>query len=107
MLWGGGPAYGVKSICSKKKYLNINLIDLMSIIPNPIDRIAFSRNTRHLSHTCKEIYSLIRKRKNVNGDWIDDQIESWVSNSDSIDGIWYDTHEIDEIDIQIIFLRTY
>ena len=84
MLWGGGPAYGVKSIRSKKKYLNINLIDLMSIIPNPINRIAFSRNTRHLSHTSKEIYSLIRKRKNMNGDWIDDQIESWVSNSDSI-----------------------
>nr|YP_009631186.1 Ycf2 [Sanguisorba tenuifolia]YP_009631205.1 Ycf2 [Sanguisorba tenuifolia]YP_009691815.1 hypothetical chloroplast RF21 [Sanguisorba officinalis]YP_009691832.1 hypothetical chloroplast RF21 [Sanguisorba officinalis]YP_010134808.1 hypothetical protein RF2 [Sanguisorba stipulata]YP_010134826.1 hypothetical protein RF2 [Sanguisorba stipulata]UED15873.1 Ycf2 [Sanguisorba tenuifolia var. alba]WDD57203.1 Ycf2 [Sanguisorba tenuifolia var. tenuifolia]QCA41051.1 Ycf2 [Sanguisorba tenuifolia]QCA410 len=87
MLWGGGPAYGVKSIRSKKKYLNINLIDIIdfiSIIPNPINRIAFSRNTRHLSHTSKEIYSLIRKRKNVNGDWIDDKIESWVSNSDSI-----------------------
>nr|YP_010127346.1 Ycf2 [Procris crenata]YP_010127365.1 Ycf2 [Procris crenata]QPO90541.1 Ycf2 [Procris crenata]QPO90560.1 Ycf2 [Procris crenata] len=72
MLWGGGPTYGVKSIHSKKKYLNIN-------------RIAFSRNTRHLSHTSKETYSLIRKRKKVNGDWIDDKIESWVSNSDSID----------------------
>nr|QVX28783.1 hypothetical protein RF2 [Poiretia bahiana]QVX28800.1 hypothetical protein RF2 [Poiretia bahiana] len=74
---------GVKSIRSKKKYLN--LIDLISIIPNPINRIAFSRNTRHLSHTSKAMYSLIRKRKNVNGDWIDDKIESWVSNSDSID----------------------
>ena len=84
MLLGGGLAYGVKSIRPKKKYLNINLIDLMSIIPNPINQIAFSRNTRHLSHTSKEIYSLIRKRKNVNGDW-NDQIESWVSNSDSID----------------------
>ena len=83
MLWGGGPAYGVKSIRSKKKYWN--LIDLISIIPNPINRITFSRNTRHLSHTSKEIYSLIRKRKNVNGDWIDDKIESWVANSDSID----------------------
>ncbi|RKH56467.1 DUF825 domain-containing protein, partial [Corallococcus interemptor] len=49
MLLGGGPAYGVKSIRSKKKYLNINLIDLISIIPNPINRITFSRNTRHLS----------------------------------------------------------
>nr|YP_010290117.1 hypothetical protein RF2 [Sanicula lamelligera]YP_010290134.1 hypothetical protein RF2 [Sanicula lamelligera]UKT60819.1 hypothetical protein RF2 [Sanicula lamelligera]UKT60836.1 hypothetical protein RF2 [Sanicula lamelligera]UMY76454.1 hypothetical protein RF2 [Sanicula lamelligera]UMY76455.1 hypothetical protein RF2 [Sanicula lamelligera] len=88
MLLGGDPAYGVKSIRSKKKYLNINLIDiidLISIIPNPINRITFSRNTRHLSHTSKEIYSLIRKRKNVNGDWIDDKIESWVANSDSID----------------------
>nr|YP_009868646.1 hypothetical chloroplast RF21 [Syringa wolfii]YP_009868666.1 hypothetical chloroplast RF21 [Syringa wolfii]QKG63851.1 hypothetical chloroplast RF21 [Syringa wolfii]QKG63872.1 hypothetical chloroplast RF21 [Syringa wolfii] len=74
-----GPAYGVKSIRSKKKYLNINLI------PNPINRITVSRNTRHLSHTSKEIYSLIRKRKNVNGDWIDDdKIESWVVNSDWI-----------------------
>nr|YP_010882710.1 hypothetical chloroplast RF21 [Androsace filiformis]YP_010882729.1 hypothetical chloroplast RF21 [Androsace filiformis]WIF27294.1 hypothetical chloroplast RF21 [Androsace filiformis]WIF27313.1 hypothetical chloroplast RF21 [Androsace filiformis] len=88
MLLGGGPPYGVNSIRSKKKYLNINLIDiinLISIIPNPINRITFSRNTRHLSHTSKQIYSLIRKRKNVNGDWIDDKIESWVANSDSID----------------------
>nr|YP_010210878.1 Ycf2 [Paraboea dictyoneura]YP_010210898.1 Ycf2 [Paraboea dictyoneura]UBD08762.1 Ycf2 [Paraboea dictyoneura]UBD08782.1 Ycf2 [Paraboea dictyoneura] len=80
-----GPAYGVKSIRSKKKYLNINLIDIIDLIPNPINRITFSRNTRHLSHTSKEIYSLIRKRKNVKGDWIDDKIESWVANSDSID----------------------
>nr|YP_010484390.1 Ycf2 [Tamarix laxa]YP_010484406.1 Ycf2 [Tamarix laxa]UVW79610.1 Ycf2 [Tamarix laxa]UVW79611.1 Ycf2 [Tamarix laxa] len=87
VLLGGGPAYGVKSIRSKKKDLNINLIDiidLIRIIPNPINRITFSRNTRHLSHTSKEIYSLIRKRKKVNGDWIDDKIESWVANSDSI-----------------------
>ncbi|RYR67214.1 hypothetical protein Ahy_A03g013515 [Arachis hypogaea] len=83
MLGGGGSAYGVKSIRSKKKYWN--LFDLLSIIPNPINRIAFLRNTRHLSHTSKAIYSLIRKRKNVNGDWIDDKIESWFSNSDSID----------------------
>nr|YP_010999450.1 Ycf2 [Peucedanum muliense]WPM98229.1 Ycf2 [Peucedanum muliense] len=85
MLLGGDSAYGVKLIRSKNKYLNINLSDLISIIPNPINRITFSRNTRHLSHTSKEIYSLIRKRKNVNGDWIDDKIESWVANSDSID----------------------
>nr|YP_010374866.1 hypothetical protein RF2 [Pontederia australasica]YP_010374884.1 hypothetical protein RF2 [Pontederia australasica]QXU58301.1 hypothetical protein RF2 [Pontederia australasica]QXU58321.1 hypothetical protein RF2 [Pontederia australasica] len=85
MLLGGGSAYGVKSIRSKKKYLNINLIDLISIIPNPINRITFSRNTRHLSRTSKEIYSLIRKRKKVNDDWIDEKIESWVTNSDSID----------------------
>nr|UDZ61533.1 hypothetical protein RF2 [Ranalisma rostratum]UDZ61534.1 hypothetical protein RF2 [Ranalisma rostratum] len=89
MLLGRGPSYGVKSIRYKKKYWkkhwNINLIDLISIIPNPINRITFSINTRHLSRTSKEIYSLIRKRKNVNGDWIDDKIESWVANSDSIE----------------------
>nr|YP_010575694.1 Ycf2 protein [Xylanche himalaica]YP_010575702.1 Ycf2 protein [Xylanche himalaica]UZN42927.1 Ycf2 protein [Xylanche himalaica]UZN42935.1 Ycf2 protein [Xylanche himalaica] len=80
-----GPAYGVKSIRSKNKYLNINLINIIDLIPNPINRITFSINTRHLSHRSKEIYSLIIKRKNVNGDWIDDKIESWVANSDSID----------------------
>ncbi|RZC79507.1 hypothetical protein C5167_003739 [Papaver somniferum] len=84
MLLGGGPTYGVKSILLKKKYLNINLIDIISIIPNPINRITFSRNTRYLSRTSKEIYSFIRK-KNVNVNWIDDKIESWVANSDSID----------------------
>nr|YP_010758640.1 Ycf2 [Caragana opulens]WEW73104.1 Ycf2 [Caragana opulens] len=82
MLWGSGPASGVKSIRSKKK--DFNLMDLLSIIPNPINRIAFSRNTRHLSHTSKALYSLIRKRKNFNSDWIDDKIESWISNSDLI-----------------------
>ncbi|KAJ4976447.1 hypothetical protein NE237_001553 [Protea cynaroides] len=44
MLLGGGPAYGVKSIRFKKKYLNINLIniiDLISIIPNPIKSIVW------------------------------------------------------------------
>ncbi|KAI3853935.1 hypothetical protein MKX03_024161, partial [Papaver bracteatum] len=61
MLLGGSPTYGVKSIRSKKKYLNMNLIDII------------------------KIYSLIRKIKNVNVDWIDDKIESWVVNSDSID----------------------
>nr|QJS52105.1 Ycf2 [Vicia bungei] len=79
---GGGFAYGVKSIRSKKK--GFNLMDLISIIPNPINRIAFLRNTRHLSHTSKALYSLIRKRKNMNSDWIDDKIESWISNSDFI-----------------------
>nr|YP_010964732.1 hypothetical chloroplast RF21 [Hedysarum longigynophorum]WNM89387.1 hypothetical chloroplast RF21 [Hedysarum longigynophorum] len=82
MLWGGGPAYGVKSIHSKKK--GFNLIDLISIIPNPINRIVFSRNTRHLSHTSKAIYSFIRKRKRVDSEWIDDQIESWILKSDLI-----------------------
>nr|YP_010448625.1 hypothetical protein RF2 [Schnabelia terniflora]YP_010448648.1 hypothetical protein RF2 [Schnabelia terniflora]UTS56660.1 hypothetical protein RF2 [Schnabelia terniflora]UTS56661.1 hypothetical protein RF2 [Schnabelia terniflora]UZG90256.1 Ycf2 [Schnabelia terniflora]UZG90279.1 Ycf2 [Schnabelia terniflora] len=62
-----------------------NLIHIIDLIPNPINRITFSRNTRHLRHTSKEVYSLIRKRKNVNGDWIDDKIESWVANSDLFD----------------------
>ncbi|KAK3033633.1 hypothetical protein RJ639_033758 [Escallonia herrerae] len=48
MLLSGGSTYGVKSILSKKKYLNINLIDFVSIIPNPITGITFLRNKRHL-----------------------------------------------------------
>nr|YP_010475870.1 hypothetical protein RF2 [Corydalis pseudoadoxa]YP_010475898.1 hypothetical protein RF2 [Corydalis pseudoadoxa]UVH70157.1 hypothetical protein RF2 [Corydalis pseudoadoxa]UVH70185.1 hypothetical protein RF2 [Corydalis pseudoadoxa] len=51
-------------------------------LTNPFNRITFSRNTRHLSRPSKEIYSLLRK--NVNVEWIDDQIESWVANSDLI-----------------------
>nr|ARO74561.1 ycf2 [Vatica odorata] len=48
-----------------------------------LNPILFSRNTRHLSHTSKEIYSLIRKRKNVSHDWIDNnQIESCVTKGD-------------------------
>nr|YP_010389642.1 hypothetical chloroplast RF21 [Chesneya acaulis]UPT34344.1 hypothetical chloroplast RF21 [Chesneya acaulis] len=73
---------GVKSIRSKKK--DFNLIDLIRIIPNPINRIAFLRNTRHLSPTSKAIYSFIRKRRTVNNDWIYDKIESWISTSDLI-----------------------
>jgi len=61
-----------------------NLMDFISIIPNPINRIAFLKNTRHLSHTSKALYSLIKKRKNMNSDWINDKIESWISNSDLI-----------------------
>nr|YP_010397446.1 Ycf2 [Illicium simonsii]UQJ77579.1 Ycf2 [Illicium simonsii] len=85
ILLGGGPTYGVKSIRFKKKDLNINLIDIISIISNPINLITFSRKTRDLSRTSKEIYSWIRQRKNVNSDWIDDKIESWVANNDWID----------------------
>jgi len=71
MLRGGGPAYGVK--------------DLISIIPNPANRIKFLINTRHFSHTSKAFYSLVRrKRKNVNSDWIFDKIESWIMKTDFI-----------------------
>nr|YP_010565500.1 hypothetical chloroplast RF21 [Yoania squamipes]UZA66562.1 hypothetical chloroplast RF21 [Yoania squamipes] len=83
MLLGGGPTYGIKSLkslCSK-----INLIYIGSIIPNPLNKIIFSINTRYLSRTSKDIYSFIRKIKNVNGYWIDDKIELWVAKSYSID----------------------
>nr|YP_004123459.1 Ycf2 [Rhizanthella gardneri]YP_004123462.1 Ycf2 [Rhizanthella gardneri]ADK25941.1 Ycf2 [Rhizanthella gardneri]ADK25942.1 Yfc2 [Rhizanthella gardneri] len=81
----GGPPYGgVKSICSQKIYWKINLIHIVSILPNPINPIIVSINTRHLSRTSKEIYSSIIK-KNGNGDRVDYEIEFWLANSDLID----------------------
>nr|ANQ38696.1 Ycf2 [Cynomorium coccineum]ANQ38697.1 Ycf2 [Cynomorium coccineum]ANS54317.1 Ycf2 [Cynomorium coccineum] len=65
------------------KYFNINLMDLINIIPNPIIKISFYKNTRYISHTSKEIYSSIIKKVNDNG--IYDKIESWAANSNSID----------------------
>ncbi|MBA0776035.1 hypothetical protein Gotri_011094 [Gossypium trilobum] len=77
--------YGVKSIRSKKKYLNINLIDLISIIPNPINRIIFfEKYETATSYKERDLY-IDKKNKNVSGDWIDEKIEPWVANSDSID----------------------
>nr|QTI91210.1 Ycf2 [Echinocactus grusonii] len=73
---------------SKKKYWNINLIDLISIISNPINRITFSKNTRHLSHKSKEIHSFIRRKEYANrmlkADWSDDKIESWVGSTHAL-----------------------
>nr|YP_009729860.1 Ycf2 [Caldesia grandis] len=68
----------------KKKHWSQNLIDLISIIPNPINRITFSIKTRHLSRTSKEIYSLIRKRnswrrKKGKENWIADKVTSLVA----------------------------
>lgn len=80
-----GFVYGVKLICFKKKDWNINFIEIIDFILNFINWIIFLRNMRYLSYISKEIYLLIRKRKNVNGDWIDDKIEFWVVNSDLID----------------------
>ncbi|KAL6558391.1 hypothetical protein OROMI_018741 [Orobanche minor] len=60
-------------------------IAIINLIPNLINRIIFSRNTRHLSHTSKEIYSLIRKRKNMTEYWIDNKVESWAVQGKCID----------------------
>lgn len=84
VLLGGGSAYGVKSIRSKRKYWKIHLINCISIIPNPIRRITFSRKTKHLSRTSKEIYSLLRKRKSMKSDWVHEKIELWLAESDVI-----------------------
>ncbi|KAL6548594.1 Protein Ycf2 [Orobanche gracilis] len=99
-IWMLGSACGVKSRRYKKKYLNINLIAIINLIPNPINRITFSRNTRHLSHTSKEIYSLIRKRKSMTEYWIDDKVEFWA-----VQGKWIDKTE-GEFVVQISTLTT-
>nr|YP_009171132.1 hypothetical chloroplast RF21 [Pelargonium dichondrifolium]AJA38338.1 hypothetical chloroplast RF21 [Pelargonium dichondrifolium] len=85
MIKGGGRDYGVESIFSNWNLNLFDINDLISLIPNPINQITFSINTRLLSHTSKEIYSLIRKRERVYGAWIDDKIESFLSTSVAID----------------------
>nr|YP_009994350.1 Ycf2 protein [Cuscuta africana]YP_009994403.1 Ycf2 protein [Cuscuta africana]QNP08474.1 Ycf2 protein [Cuscuta africana]QNP08475.1 Ycf2 protein [Cuscuta africana] len=65
----------------KKKNVNLNVIDM--ITPMAVS-IHHTRHLTHISSKSKAIYSLIRKIENVNGDWIDDQIESWIANRDSI-----------------------
>nr|YP_009433845.1 ycf2 protein [Hypolytrum nemorum]YP_009433868.1 ycf2 protein [Hypolytrum nemorum]QIB72598.1 ycf2 protein [Cyperus glomeratus]QIB72691.1 ycf2 protein [Cyperus difformis]QIT06783.1 Ycf2 protein [Cyperus fuscus]ANP26059.1 ycf2 protein [Hypolytrum nemorum]ANP26082.1 ycf2 protein [Hypolytrum nemorum] len=95
----------------KKEYENRNLIDLLisfltclrsyliSFMPNNlIDGITFVINTRHLSRTSKEIYSLIRKRKKR--DFMGNKIESWVANTD-----WIDDEEREFL-VQLSTLRT-
>nr|WEY30519.1 Ycf2 protein [Cuscuta gronovii] len=55
----------------------------MSESSDILTRIAFSLNVRklsHISHKSKDIYFVLRKRQNVNWEWIDDQIEYWVVN---------------------------
>nr|WRY72286.1 hypothetical chloroplast RF21 [Sclerocactus unguispinus]WRY72303.1 hypothetical chloroplast RF21 [Sclerocactus unguispinus] len=95
------PSYTVEFLKLKNEYpppepnsfwlnWNINLIDLLiSIILNPINRITFSRNTRHLSHKSKEIHSFIRRKGYANrmlkADWSDDKIESWVGSTHVLD----------------------
>ncbi|KAK2643630.1 hypothetical protein Ddye_025393 [Dipteronia dyeriana] len=85
MLWGGGPADGVKSIRYKMKDLNTNLIDiidLISLIPNPINRITFSR---HLSHTIFLNMFLDTKPKGFLIDDIDIDDSDDIDVSDDID----------------------
>nr|YP_010248255.1 Ycf2 [Codonopsis pilosula]YP_010248279.1 Ycf2 [Codonopsis pilosula]QTK21304.1 Ycf2 [Codonopsis pilosula]QTK21305.1 Ycf2 [Codonopsis pilosula] len=84
-----GNVYGIR--VKKKKIWNINLSKIINLLSIPIDllripinQITFSINTRYLSHTSKEIYSLIRKRKNEKY-WIDDKIDYWAANSNWVE----------------------
>nr|YP_010323883.1 hypothetical chloroplast RF2 [Miliusa glochidioides]YP_010323900.1 hypothetical chloroplast RF2 [Miliusa glochidioides]UKP90032.1 hypothetical chloroplast RF2 [Miliusa glochidioides]UKP90050.1 hypothetical chloroplast RF2 [Miliusa glochidioides] len=83
-LLDGYPTSQLNSFWLKNLFLVA--LEQFSILPNPINRITFSRNTKHLSRTSKEIYSLIIKIKNANGDFFSDKIESWsLMNVDWID----------------------
>nr|YP_009403845.1 hypothetical chloroplast RF2 [Legenere valdiviana]YP_009403858.1 hypothetical chloroplast RF2 [Legenere valdiviana]ASA35110.1 hypothetical chloroplast RF2 [Legenere valdiviana]ASA35125.1 hypothetical chloroplast RF2 [Legenere valdiviana] len=67
---------------NKKKNWKKKLVEIIDLISMPFDSLAFSINTRYLSHTSKEIYSALRKRS---GYWIDETIEDWAANSDWVD----------------------
>nr|YP_009339919.1 hypothetical chloroplast RF2 [Lobelia jasionoides]YP_009339942.1 hypothetical chloroplast RF2 [Lobelia jasionoides]APQ39401.1 hypothetical chloroplast RF2 [Lobelia jasionoides]APQ39426.1 hypothetical chloroplast RF2 [Lobelia jasionoides] len=70
---------------NKKKNWKKKLVEIIDLISMPFDPLAFSINTRYLSHTSKEIYSVLRKRKKVSGYWIDEKIEDWAANSDWVE----------------------
>nr|YP_009994282.1 Ycf2 protein [Cuscuta nitida]YP_009994341.1 Ycf2 protein [Cuscuta nitida]QNP08405.1 Ycf2 protein [Cuscuta nitida]QNP08406.1 Ycf2 protein [Cuscuta nitida] len=79
-----GFVFGVNKITPryfKNKNVNINVIDMITQMAVSIHH---TRHLTHISPKSKAIYSFIRKRQNVNGDWIDDKIESWIANRDSI-----------------------
>nr|YP_010471506.1 hypothetical protein RF2 [Gastrodia angusta]UVG40845.1 hypothetical protein RF2 [Gastrodia angusta] len=61
-----------------RKYCNNFFVN---IIPNPINRILFLKNTIFLSKKSKDLFYLINKRKNIKKDWIDDKLEIWVANN--------------------------
>nr|YP_009405985.1 hypothetical chloroplast RF2 [Lobelia sessilifolia]YP_009406008.1 hypothetical chloroplast RF2 [Lobelia sessilifolia]ASA38059.1 hypothetical chloroplast RF2 [Lobelia sessilifolia]ASA38084.1 hypothetical chloroplast RF2 [Lobelia sessilifolia] len=67
---------------NKKKNWKKKLVEIIDLISMPFDPLAFSINTRYLSHTSKEIYSVLRKRS---GYWIDETIEDWAANSDWVE----------------------
>nr|YP_010471563.1 hypothetical chloroplast RF21 [Gastrodia javanica]UVG40902.1 hypothetical chloroplast RF21 [Gastrodia javanica] len=60
-----------------------NFFIFVNRIPNPINRILFTKNTIYLSKRSKDLFYLLSKSKknNVKKDWMDDKIEIWVSNS--------------------------
>nr|YP_010760304.1 Ycf2 protein [Cuscuta pacifica]YP_010760356.1 Ycf2 protein [Cuscuta pacifica]WEY30279.1 Ycf2 protein [Cuscuta pacifica]WEY30280.1 Ycf2 protein [Cuscuta pacifica] len=74
----------VRKLLDKYPMSEPNDFWLKNLFSDIMTRIAFSINVRKLSHTSRDIYSLLRKRKNVKWEWIDDQIESWVANTNSI-----------------------
>nr|YP_009339651.1 hypothetical chloroplast RF2 [Lobelia anceps]YP_009339674.1 hypothetical chloroplast RF2 [Lobelia anceps]APQ39043.1 hypothetical chloroplast RF2 [Lobelia anceps]APQ39068.1 hypothetical chloroplast RF2 [Lobelia anceps] len=70
---------------NKKKNWKKKLVEIIDLISMPFDPLAFLINTRYLSPTSKEIYSMIRKRKKVSGYWIDEKIADWAANSDWVE----------------------
>nr|QII91330.1 Ycf2 protein [Gastrodia elata] len=66
------------------KYCNNFYNFFVNILPKPINRILFSKNTIFLSKISKDLFLLINKRKNIKNYWIDEKIEIGVSNSISI-----------------------
>nr|YP_009434910.1 hypothetical chloroplast RF2 [Lobelia hartlaubii]YP_009434933.1 hypothetical chloroplast RF2 [Lobelia hartlaubii]ATG24816.1 hypothetical chloroplast RF2 [Lobelia hartlaubii]ATG24841.1 hypothetical chloroplast RF2 [Lobelia hartlaubii] len=72
----------LRSAYRRRFNLKRKFLDLISI---PIDQLTFAINTRYLSPTSKEIYSLIRKRKKERGYWIDDKIAYWAATSDWVE----------------------
>nr|YP_010471544.1 hypothetical protein RF2 [Gastrodia crispa]UVG40883.1 hypothetical protein RF2 [Gastrodia crispa] len=77
--------FGIKILFRSNNIFFKNLIKIwMKIIPNPINRIRFLKNTIFLSKISKYFFYLINKRNNIKKYWINDKIEIWVENSINI-----------------------
>nr|YP_010392510.1 hypothetical protein RF2 [Canarina eminii]YP_010392533.1 hypothetical protein RF2 [Canarina eminii]UPX08119.1 hypothetical protein RF2 [Canarina eminii]UPX08142.1 hypothetical protein RF2 [Canarina eminii] len=85
LFFGNVLGLRVKKKKILKKIWNIACSGIINLLSIPIKQIAFSINTRYISHTSKEIYSLIKKRQNAKGYWIDDKIDYWAATSDWVD----------------------
>nr|YP_010158649.1 Ycf2 protein [Campanula zangezura]QRG30855.1 Ycf2 protein [Campanula zangezura] len=88
--------YGLR-VKKKRKFFNINLRPIIKLINVISKEINFAIKTRSISHTSKEIYSFIRKRKKVTPYW--DQTADWVSNN-----YWIDNQER-EVLMQFVNLK--
>nr|YP_010392347.1 NADH dehydrogenase subunit 2 [Campanula pallida]UPX07956.1 NADH dehydrogenase subunit 2 [Campanula pallida] len=77
--------YGLR-VKKKRKFFHINLRPIIKLINLISNEITFARKTSCISHTSKEIYSFIRKRKKVKpywnqpADWV--LTHSWVDNQE-------------------------
>nr|YP_010934949.1 hypothetical chloroplast RF2 [Gastrodia pubilabiata]WKV29268.1 hypothetical chloroplast RF2 [Gastrodia pubilabiata] len=79
--------FGIRMLFRSDNIFFKNFIKIkmwIKIIPNPINRIKFLKNTMFLSKISKNIFYLIKKKNKIKKDCINDKIEIWVANNMNI-----------------------